>query len=94
MAVKNAGLLLVSLCFFALMFYLMITAPTQQKTSAVDSHAHPCPYADVLGLEKINSMPNPHVRAVEDEDFITPPNGAVDTQQHIEHSAVPTRDEV
>jgi hypothetical protein len=53
--------LLIALTFFALAGYMLLTAPDDEFNETLDltKEKHPCPYADILGLDE-NSV-NPHV---------------------------------
>jgi hypothetical protein len=61
---KNTPLLVVAALFFSLSLYLLFSAPDESLESpstepaSASSSAHPCPYADILGLDE-HSV-NPH----------------------------------
>lgn len=59
---KNLPLLLVAATFFSLAAYLLLSAPDESLLDAfaggTKNGRHPCPYADVLGLDE--NSPNPH----------------------------------
>lgn len=64
---RNTPLLIVALVFFSLTLYLLLSAPDEDlaasgaaSSDSIESPQgmHPCPYADILGLDE-NSV-NPH----------------------------------
>lgn len=59
MARSRLPLVLVALAFFGLSAFLLLSAPDDEYAEGPSSSsAHPCPYADALGLDA--DTPNPH----------------------------------
>lgn len=56
---RNTPLILVALVFFSIALYLLFSAPDDDVPTIVSPQGlHPCPYAEVLGLDE-HSV-NPH----------------------------------
>jgi len=88
MARSRAPLVLVAVLFFALAAFMLLSAPDEDMISdeladAATRSAHPCPYADVLGLDE-NSV-NPH------GDRIPDVNAPRSVPHRVEEPPVPVK---
>jgi len=64
--------LLLALISLSLALYLLLSAPDEEDEPVTVHRIHPCPYADVLGLDE--NSPNPHIDGGFGMTFSMPPS--------------------
>jgi hypothetical protein len=83
---RNTPLIIVALVFFSLAAYLLFSAPDDPNAPTIESPQglHPCPYAEILGLDE-NSV-NPHTAG-----GALPPISGVRPAAHVDANTPPPK---